>query len=66
VSKGKPILLVTGIAVAEQKRTSASLSALPATVALLALTGVAVSDDIGVVTMGTVQDLDNHEVIRWC
>jgi hypothetical protein len=34
-------------------------------VALLALTGRAVSDDVGVLAVGAVQVLDNHGVKRW-
>jgi hypothetical protein len=54
------------LAIVQQKRASLSLSALAAPVALLALTGVAVSDDIGALAMGTMQDLDDHDVTRWC
>lgn len=54
-----------GIAIVQKKRPSPSLAALAAPVAWLALTGVAVSDDIGALAMGTMQDLDDHDVTRW-
>jgi hypothetical protein len=54
-----------GIAIVQKKCVSPSLSALSAPVALLALTGVAVSDDISALAMGTMQDLDDHDVTRW-
>ena len=56
---------LSGIAIVQKKRASVSLASLAAPVALLALTGVAVSDDIGALAMGTMQDLDDHDVTRW-
>ena len=47
------------------QRASASLSALAATIGLLTFSRLAMPDDIGALAMGTMQDLDDHEVTQW-
>ena len=54
------------IAIVQQKGAPASLSAFAAAIALLTLTGVTVSDDIGALAMGAVQYLKNHKITRLC
>jgi uncharacterized protein (DUF2336 family) len=54
---------VTGVRVIHQK--SAPLACvLLAAVALLALAGLAMSDDIGSLAVGAMQDLHDHDVTR--
>ena len=48
--------------VQEERATSAAL--LSAAIALFALTGCAVSNNIGTLAVGTMQNLDNHEATR--
>ena len=52
------------ISIGQQKRAPTAESTRPAAVALLALTGGAVLDDIGAVAVGAVQDLEDHGVTR--
>jgi len=53
---------LSGIAIVEQKRASSPLSTRKEAVASLALRGDAVSDNISALAVGTVQELDNHDV----
>src|SRR5262249_51397088 len=39
---------------------------LPAAVPLLALPSLAMADDIGALTVGTVQNLKHHDATQWC
>jgi hypothetical protein len=55
---------VTRVGIVQEKRASAPLSPRPAAVALFALTGDAVSDNISALAMEAVQDLDHHDVTR--
>ena len=52
-----------GIGIGQEKRASV-LRARPAPVPLLALSGLAMANDVGPVTVRTVQDLENHEATR--
>ena len=55
---------VTGVAVIQQEGASVAQRLL-ATVALLALAGLTVSDDIGALAVWAMQDLHDHGVTRW-
>src|SRR5262245_66474571 len=54
---------VTGIAVIQQKSAPVAYCLL-ATIALLALAGLPIADDIGPLTVGAMQDLHDHDVTR--
>ena len=54
---------VTGIAVIQQESASVAYRLL-ATRALLPLPGLPMSDDIGPLAMGAMQDLHNHAITR--
>ena len=52
-----------GVAIVEQESTTRT-ALLLASVPLLALPGLAMADDVGPVTVRTVQDLENHNTTR--
>ena len=54
---------VTGVAVLQQESTPVAYRLL-AIIALLALTGLPMADDIGPVAVGAMQDLHNHAITR--
>ena len=54
---------VTGVAIIQQERAPVAYRLL-ATIALLALAGLAMSDDIRPLTVGAMQDLHDHDVTR--
>ena len=54
---------VTSVAVLQQERAPVAYRLL-ATIALLALAGLPVSDDIGSLAVGAMQDLHNHAITR--
>ena len=54
---------VTGVAVFQQESAPVAYRLL-ATIALLALAGLPVSDDIGPLAVGAMQDLHNHAITR--
>ena len=47
-----------------QEESATGTALLAAAVSLLPLTGVAMADNICAVTVGTVQDLENHDATR--
>src|SRR5712692_8943939 len=47
-----------------QQEGATSTASLAAAVPLLALPGLAMADDVGPLTVGTVQDLDDHDATR--
>ena len=54
---------VTGVAVIQEESASVAYRLL-ATVALLALAGLTMADDIGPLAVGAVQDLHDHAITR--
>ena len=52
--------ILSGVGILQGKRAPTPLEALPAAIALLALRRLAMPDDIGLVTIGTVQHMGNH------
>ena len=54
---------VTGVAVIQQESAPVAYGLL-ATIALLALAGLPMSDDIGPLAVGAMQDLHNHAITR--
>src|SRR5499426_2229294 len=54
---------VTGVAVIQQESAPVAYRLL-ATIALLALAGLSMSDDIGPLAVGAMQDLHNHAITR--
>ena len=54
---------VTGVAVLHQERAPVA-DRLLTTVALLALAGLPMADDIGPLAVGAMQDLHNHAITR--
>ena len=56
---------LSGVGIVQQKRTTRT-ALLSTTVPLLALPGLAMADNISALTVGTVQNLENHHVTRMC
>ena len=54
---------VTGVAVIQQESAPVAYRLL-ATIALLALAGLPMADDIGTLAVGAMQDLHDHDVTR--
>ena len=54
---------VTGVAVLQEERAPVAYRLL-ATIALLALAGLPMADDIGPLAVGAMEDLQNHAITR--